>query len=86
MHTFLRRNVTQLSDRLLSKEILNQGTVKYFNESKGYGLIVDSETQEEYFTHVTGLIDEISIGDEVTFDCKEGRRGMNAVNVQLATA
>ena len=63
---------------------MNKGTVKFFNDSKGFGFIVDTETQKEYFVHVSGLVDEIKEGDEVTFELTEGRKGLNAVNVQLA--
>jgi len=61
---------------------MNQGTVKFFNESKGFGFIVDNESKTEYFVHVTGLIDEINEGDEVEFELEEGRKGLNAVNVK----
>lgn len=61
---------------------MNKGTVKFFNESKGFGFIVDEESKTEYFVHVTGLIDEINEGDVVEFELKEGRKGLNAVNVK----
>jgi CspA family cold shock protein len=61
---------------------MNKGTVKFFNESKGFGFIVDNESKTEYFVHVTGLIDEINEGDEVEFELQEGRKGLNAVNVK----
>jgi cold shock protein len=64
--------------------IMNNGTVKFFNETKGFGFIKEDETNKEYFVHVTGLIDEIRENDEVTFDLKEGKKGLNAVNVKLA--
>ncbi|MCG8311087.1 MAG: cold shock domain-containing protein [Cytophagales bacterium] len=63
---------------------MNQGKVKFFNESKGYGFIKDKETEKEYFVHVSGLIDEIKDDDDVTFELSEGRKGLNAVNVKLA--
>ena len=63
---------------------MNKGTVKFFNESKGYGFIKDVETEKEYFVHVSGLIDEINENDEVTFELQEGKKGLNAVNVKLA--
>ncbi|WPP51597.1 cold-shock protein [Catalinimonas niigatensis] len=63
---------------------MNHGTVKFFNESKGYGFIKDDETGKEYFVHVSGLIDEIRENDEVTYEVEEGRKGLNAVNVKLA--
>ncbi len=63
---------------------MNKGTVKFFNESKGFGFITDDEdTGKEYFVHVTGLIDEIREGDAVEFELKEGRKGLNAVNVKV---
>jgi CspA family cold shock protein len=62
---------------------MKEGTVKFFNESKGYGFIKDSESQEEYFVHVSGLVDKIRENDKVTFDLSEGKKGLNAVNVKL---
>ena len=63
---------------------MNTGTVKFFNDSKGYGFIKEDETDNEYFVHVSGLVDEISENDKVTFDLEEGRKGLNATNVKLA--
>jgi CspA family cold shock protein len=62
---------------------MKDGKVKFFNESRGFGFIKDAETNEEYFVHVSGLVDNIKEDDEVTFELKEGRKGMNAVNVKL---
>ena len=63
---------------------MNTGKVKFFNESKGFGFIVDNESSKEYFVHISGLIDEIRENDEVSFDHAEGKKGLNAVNVKLA--
>ena len=63
---------------------MKKGTVKFFNESKGFGFIIDGETKKEYFVHVTGVIDQIQENDEVTFELSEGRKGLNAVNVKIA--
>ena len=63
---------------------MNKGTVKFFNEAKGFGFIIDSDTNEKIFVHVTGLIDEIREGDTVTFETARGKKGMNAVNVMRA--
>ncbi|MFK7755410.1 MAG: cold-shock protein [Flavobacteriales bacterium] len=60
---------------------MKTGTVKFFNESKGFGFIVDAETQEEHFVHVSGLNGDINEGDNVEFELKDGRKGLNAVNV-----
>jgi CspA family cold shock protein len=62
---------------------MKTGKVKFFNVSKGYGFIKDTETDTDYFVHVSGLIDEIKENDDVTFDLKEGKKGMNAVEVKL---
>ncbi|HDO26595.1 MAG TPA: cold shock domain-containing protein [Bacteroidetes bacterium] len=62
---------------------MNKGTVKFFNDSKGFGFIKEDETSKEYFVHASGLIDEIREDDNVEFDLKEGRKGLNAVNVQV---
>lgn len=61
-----------------------KGTVKFFNESKGFGFIVDSASGQEIFVHVSGLIDQIREGDIVTYETARGKKGMNAVNVQRA--
>jgi len=63
---------------------MNKGTVKFFNDTKGFGFIKDQESEKEYFVHVSGLIDEVNEDDEVTFDLQEGRKGLNAVNVKLS--
>lgn len=63
---------------------MNNGTVKFFNESKGFGFIKEKESDKEYFVHATGLIDRIGENDEVTFDVEMGKKGLNAVNVKLA--
>ena len=62
---------------------MKKGTVKFFNESKGFGFIVDEDSKKEYFVHISGLIDEIKEGDEVEFELKEGKKGLNAVNVKV---
>ncbi len=62
---------------------MNKGTVKFFNETKGYGFIKDDQTSEEYFVHISGLIDEISQDDRVSFNLEQGKKGLNAVNVRI---
>lgn len=60
-----------------------EGTVKFFNESKGFGFIKPEESGEDIFVHSTGLIDEIRENDRVEYDMEKGRKGMNAVNVRV---
>lgn len=62
---------------------MNTGTVKFFNDQKGFGFIKDSKTSKEYFVHSSGLKDTIEENDEVNFDLQEGKKGLNAVNVKL---
>lgn len=62
---------------------MKQGTVKFFNDSKGFGFITQSDTNEDIFVHVSGLIHEIREGDEVQFEVEQGRKGLNAVNVEV---
>jgi cold shock protein len=63
---------------------MNNGTVKFFNDAKGFGFIKDTNSDKEYFVHASGLKEEIRENDEVTFDLQEGKKGLNAVNVKLA--
>ncbi|APU67911.1 MAG: cold shock domain-containing protein [Bacteroidota bacterium] len=61
-----------------------QGTVKFFNESKGYGFITNNETKRDIFVHVTGLNGEtIQEGDSVEYEETEGRKGLNATQVRV---
>lgn len=62
---------------------MKQGTVKFFNETKGFGFVKESDSDQEYFVHVSGLIDEIRENDKISFELKEGKKGLNAVNVRL---
>ena len=61
---------------------VRNGRVSFYNPSKGFGFIVDEVTREKYFTHVSGLIDEIIENDRVSFELEKGKRGMNAVRVK----
>jgi CspA family cold shock protein len=62
---------------------MEKGTVKFFNDSKGFGFIIEDDSKKEYFVHVSGLVDEIKEGDAVEFELKEGKKGLNAVNVKV---
>jgi cold shock CspA family protein len=61
---------------------IRNGKVSFFDTSKGFGFIIDLENQEKYFTHVSGLIDEIEENDKVSFELEKGMKGMNAVRVK----
>ena len=62
---------------------IRNGKVSFFDTSKGYGFILDTDTQEKYFTHISGIIDEITENDKVTFELEKGLKGLNAVKVKL---
>lgn len=62
---------------------IRKGTVAFFNDSKGYGFIKDSETKESVFVHVNNLIDEIKEGNLVSFEVEMGQKGPTAVKVKL---
>ena len=62
---------------------VRKGKVSFFDSSKGFGFILDSENQEKYFCHVSGLIDEIQENDKVSFELEKDMKGMNAVRVKL---
>lgn len=65
-------------------EVVRNGIVSFFNESKGYGFIKDQETQESVFVHANGLIDQIKENNKVTFEVEMGQKGPNAVKVKLS--
>ncbi len=53
---------------------MSTGTVKFFNDAKGFGFIIEEGSNTEHFVHVTGLVDEIREGDTVEFDLTEGKK------------
>lgn len=61
---------------------IRKGRVEFFNHSKGFGFIKELNTQEKYFVHVNGLIEEIKENDMVTFEIERSFKGMNAVRVK----
>jgi len=62
---------------------MSTGTVKFFNDAKGFGFITEEGSNKEHFVHISGLIDEIREGDQVEFELTEGKKGLNAVNVKV---
>ncbi|WP_296317396.1 cold-shock protein [Winogradskyella sp. UBA3174] len=62
---------------------MSTGTVKFFNDAKGFGFITEEGSNKEHFVHISGLTDEIREGDTVEFDLTEGKKGLNAVNVKV---
>jgi CspA family cold shock protein len=60
-----------------------QGTVKFFNEAKGFGFIKPNNSSTDIFVHSSGLVDNIRENDEVEYDEERGKKGMNAVNVTV---
>lgn len=62
---------------------MKEGKVKFFNNDKGFGFITQNENSEDIFVHHTGLVDEIRENDTVTFNVEQGKKGLNAVNVEV---
>lgn len=63
---------------------MQKGTVKFFNESRGFGFITMQSSENEVFVHISGLIDKVRENDEVVFDVVQGPKGLSAVKVKIA--
>ncbi len=63
---------------------MKNGTVKFFNETKGFGFIKDEASGQDIFVHSSGIKETIRENDNVVFDVEQGKKGLNAVNVKLA--
>jgi cold shock CspA family protein len=63
---------------------IKKGVVAFFNDSKGYGFIKDSETKESFFVHINNIEDEIKEGNLVSFEIEMGQKGPTAVKVKLS--
>ena len=79
----LRENII-FGSLQLTKKIMEKGTVKFFNEAKGFGFIKVEGSGKEIFVHVSGILDEIRENDTVVFEIEEGKKGLSAVQVKLA--
>jgi len=62
---------------------MKEGIVKFFNDTKGFGFIKPSDDGDDIFVHQSGLIDEIRENDKVKFEVEQGRKGLNAVRVEV---
>ena len=67
---------------VIEANAIRKGKIEFYNTSKGFGFIKELDTQEKYFFHVNGLIDEVKESDSVTFELERGVKGMNAVRVK----
>ena len=68
---------------ILYQNKMQEGTVKFFNETKGFGFITPTDGSKDVFVHVSDLNSEIREGDKVTYELRDGQKGPNAVNVSL---
>ena len=74
---------TTEEDKIAAEEAkIRKGKVSFFDSSKGFGFIIDTENNEKYFCHVSGLIDTIVENDKVSFELEKGAKGLNAVRVK----
>jgi CspA family cold shock protein len=62
---------------------MQEGVVKFFNESKGFGFIKPADGSADIFVHVSGLVHEISENDRVSYEVQNGQKGLNATNVKV---
>ncbi len=62
---------------------MTEGTIKFFNEAKGFGFIVPADGGSEVFVHVTGLNGPVRENDKVSYTVEQGKKGLNAVNVSV---
>ncbi len=74
--------IPKKEDRGEEESPIRQGKVSFFDTSKGFGFIIDTNSQEKHFVHVSGLLEEIKENDKVTFELERGLKGMNAVKVK----
>lgn len=74
--------IPKKEDRGEEEPANKEGKVSFFDHSKGFGFIIDSATQEKYFVHVSGLLEEIEENNKVTYELERGLKGMNAVRVK----
>ena len=63
---------------------MSNGTVKFFNTSKGFGFITPEDGSKDVFVHANGLTDEIGEGDKVSYDIEETQKGLSAINVTVS--
>ncbi|QNL48250.1 cold-shock protein [Olivibacter sp. SDN3] len=63
---------------------MQKGTVKFFNETRGFGFITPQSGEKEIFVHISGLIDEVRENDDVVFDVEQGPKGLSAIKVKIA--
>ncbi|HLV14179.1 MAG TPA: cold shock domain-containing protein [Xanthomarina sp.] len=79
--------IKKIFNKLIGKKKESQtkeGTVKFFNNAKGFGFIIQADSDVEVFVHKNDLIDKIRENDKVIFEIEQGKKGLNAVNVKLA--
>ena len=78
-------NINSVYSQLIftKKIIMSKGTVKFFNNTKGFGFITPDDGGKDVFVHQSGLTDEITEGDKVSYDVQEGPKGLSASNVSL---
>lgn len=69
-------------EEMEEEDPIKKGKVSFFDSSKGFGFILENDTQEKYFVHVSGVLEEIQENDKVSFELERGLKGMNAVRVK----
>ena len=63
---------------------MQEGTIKFFNQTKGFGFITPANGGQNIFVHVSGLVNDVRDNDKVTYELQSGKKGLNAINVRVA--
>ncbi|WP_312189437.1 cold shock domain-containing protein [Sphingobacterium sp.] len=63
---------------------MQEGTIKFFNQTKGFGFITPANGGQDIFVHVSGLVNDVRDNDKVTYEVQSGKKGLNAINVRVA--
>lgn len=79
----IKQMINKLMNTNTNTNTMKEGTVKFFNNAKGFGFIKVKDSDEEIFVHSTNLIDDIREDDKVKFEVEKGDRGLRATNVSL---
>ncbi len=75
-------NISVPKQEVFDMDAVREGKIDFFNTDKGFGFIKEIGTNESYFVHYKGLIDDVTEGDKVSFELEKGMKGLNAVNVK----
>jgi len=83
MIKFIKQLIKKITVKKATVKTIEEGTVKFFNRTKGFGFITSTDSNEEIFVHKSGLIDTIRENDTVSYATEKSEKGLTAINVKL---